>query len=129
VLAIEATDHERERFAHRSEIGRDVERVGHHQQGHERYDHPARGEVFHIGDDAFSGHAADLSADELDCDHERRGQKNRPQQAITELRSGLGISRDAGRIVVGSPRDQSGSKQPQQDISPFGGRFLDLALE
>jgi hypothetical protein len=86
------------------------------------------GKVFHIGDDAFSGHAADMSADELDCDHERRRQKNRPQQAITELRSGLGISRDAGRIVVGSPRDQPGSKQPQQDIRPFSGRFLDLVL-
>jgi hypothetical protein len=73
VLAIKAADHERKRFAHRSEIGRDVERVGYHQGGYERYDQPARGEVFHIGDDAFSSHAADLSADNLDGDHERRG--------------------------------------------------------
>src|SRR5437763_11132772 len=29
----------------------------------------------------------------------------------------------------GGPRDQSGPKQPQQDIPPFSGRFLDLVLE
>ena len=42
--------------------------------------------------------------------------------------SGLGISRDAGRIVVGGSRDQPRSKQPPQDIRPFSGRFLDLVL-
>jgi hypothetical protein len=121
VLVIEAADHERERFAHSGEIGRNVEGVGYHQDGYKRYQQPARGEVFHIGNDAFSCHATDLSADNLDGDHERRCQKNSPQQAITKLRSGLGISRDAGRIVVGGPRDQPGSEQPQYDTrSPSG---------
>src|SRR4029450_2495414 len=97
--------------------------VSHHQHGYERYDQPARGEVFYVGDDTFSRHAADLSADKLNCDHERRRQKNRPQQAIPKLRPGLGISRDAGRIVVGGPRDQPGSEQTQQMR-----RFVELSL-
>ena len=50
-----------------------------HQHSYERYDQPAGGEVFHIGDYALARHAADLSADKLDGDHERRRQKNRPQ--------------------------------------------------
>jgi hypothetical protein len=60
VLVIKAADHERERFAHRGEIGRDVEPIGHHQHGYDRYDQPARGEVFYVGDDTFPRHAADF---------------------------------------------------------------------
>ncbi len=41
-----------------------------------------------IGDDALPRHAADFGADNLDGDHERRRQENRPQQAMTKLRSG-----------------------------------------
>jgi hypothetical protein len=89
---------------------------------------PARGELIYVGDNTFSRHPADLSADKLDCDHERCCQKNRPQQAITKLRSGLGIGRDAGRIVVGGPRDQPGSEQPQQNIRTFIGCFVELSL-
>jgi hypothetical protein len=42
--------------------------------------------------------------------------------------SGLGISRDAGGIVVGRSRDQPRPKQSQKNIRPFSGRFLDLVL-
>src|SRR5471030_379616 len=128
MLTIKAANNERERFAHRSDIGRYVERVGYHQHVYERYDKPAWGEVFHIGDDAFSRHAADLGADKLDGYHERRRQKNRPQQSITKLRPGLRISRDTGWIVVGGPCDQPGSKQSQQNIRPFNWRFIERGL-
>src|SRR4029450_1991908 len=77
--------------------------VSTHQHGCERYDQPARGEVFYVGDDTFSRHAADLSADKLNCDHERCRQKNRPQQAIPKLRPGLGISRDADGSSSAAP--------------------------
>jgi len=30
-----------------------------------------------------------------------------------------GKRRDAGRIIVGGPRDQSGSEQPQENIRTF----------
>jgi len=46
MLVIKTTDHERERFAHRSEIGGDVERIGHDQHGYDSYDQPARDEAF-----------------------------------------------------------------------------------
>ena len=108
-----AADHERERFAHCSEIGSDVERVGDHQQAHERDDQPTWGKVLDVGDNAFSRHATNLAADKLDGDHERRGQKHRPQQAIAKLRTGLGICRDAGGVVVGRSRDQSRSEPTQ----------------
>jgi hypothetical protein len=44
------------------------------------------------------------------------------------LRSGLGISRDAGRIVVGGPRDQSGSEQPPEDIRTFIRCFVEFSF-
>jgi hypothetical protein len=99
------------------QIGRDVERIGHHQRDMTSH----AGKVFYVGDNTFSRHPADLSADKLDCDHERCCQKNRPQQAIAKLRSGSEISRDARRIVVGGSRDEPGSEQPQQIIrTPIG---------
>ena len=54
--------------------------------------------------------------------------KDRPQQAITQLRSGLRIGRDAGRIAVGGSRDQPGSKEPEHDIRTFVGRFVEAGL-
>jgi hypothetical protein len=102
---------------------------GYYQDGYNRYDQPARSEVFHIGDDAFSRHAADLSADNLDGDHERCRQKNRPQQAISKLRSGLGISRDARRIVVGGPVTSPGPSSRNKIFARLSGDFLRAALE
>jgi len=55
--------------------------------------------------------------------------KNRPQQAITELRSGLGISRDAGRIVGGGPRDQPGPSSRNKIFPRLAGDFLISFLE
>jgi hypothetical protein len=95
----------------------------------QRYHQPARGEVSHIGDDAFTRHAADLSADKLDGDHERRRQKNRPQQGVTKLRCGLGIGRDAGRIIVRGARNQPRSEQPQQIFAGLCGGLAGSALE
>ncbi|HWX28232.1 MAG TPA: hypothetical protein VNZ53_12450, partial [Steroidobacteraceae bacterium] len=50
------------------------------------------------------------------------------QQAVTKLRSGLGISRDAGRIVVRGSGDQPGSEQPQQNIRALYGGLSGSAL-
>ena len=52
-----------------------------------------------------------------------------PISISARLFVGLAVLARLARIVVGGPRDQSGPKQPQQDIPPFSGRFLDLVLE
>jgi hypothetical protein len=58
----------------------------------------------------------------LNCDHERQGQKHRPQQPEAELRAGLRIGGDARRIVVGCAGDEAGTKPLQQRLPGFCGR-------
>jgi hypothetical protein len=64
----------------------------------------------HDSSQAHARHAADLRADKLDRPHERIGQQLRPARAVTVLRSCLGLSGDAGGIVIGGARDQAWSK-------------------
>ena len=43
---------------------------------------------------------AEYAPSQLDADHERIGQHHRPQGVEAELRAGLGVRGDAGRVVV-----------------------------
>jgi len=62
----------------------------------------------HISGEAFASDTADLSADHLDRAHERIGQKQSPNQAVTELGPRLGIGGDAARIVIRGAGDEPG---------------------
>ena len=46
-------------------------------------------ELLGIGGDAFACDSPDMRADELDRDHERRREEDRPKQAIAKLGAGL----------------------------------------
>jgi hypothetical protein len=70
-----------------------------------------------------------LGADKLNGDHEWRRQKNRPQQAITEVGSGLRIGCDTGRIVIGGPRDKPGPSSRNKIFARLGGGFLSSVME
>ena len=74
-----------------------------------------------IGGEALAGNPADPRAHQLDRDHERCGEKYGPQQAVTKLRAGLRISRDARRVVVSGTGHQSRTKQPKQHVAGFAG--------
>jgi hypothetical protein len=39
---------------------------------------------------------------------------NGPGQGVAELRTGLRIGRDAAWVVIGCPRDQAGTEDPEQ---------------
>ena len=117
MLVVEPADDQRERLRHCGDVGGDVESVGGNQQRHESQHEPARRKLHHVGGQPLAGDPADLRADELNRDHERRGQEDRPQQSVAELRAGLRIGGDARRIVVGRAGDQAGTEPLQQHRS------------
>ena len=121
MFVIEPADHQREGFSHRGDVGRDVEGVGSDQKKNQRQHQPARRQLHHIGGEALAGDPADLRADQLDRDHERRREKYRPEQAVTELRAGLRIGRDARRVVIGGTGHQSRTKQPKHHVAGLFG--------
>ena len=124
VFVVEAADHQRERFAHRRDIGGDVEGVRGDQKENQRQHQPARRQLHHIGGEALAGDPADLRAHQLDGDHERRGEKHRPEQAVTELRAGLRIGGDARRVVIGGAGHQARTEQPEHHVPGFFGLWL-----
>ena len=121
MFVIEPADHQRQRFPHRGDVGRDVERVGGDQQENQRQHQPARRELHHIGGKPLAGDAADPRAHQLDRDHEWRGEKHGPQQAVAKLRAGLRVGRNARRIVVGGAGHQSRTQQPKHHVAGFFG--------
>ena len=66
--------------------------------------------VADVARDAVAGDAADARADDLDADHQRRGQEHAPQHAEAELRAGLRVGGDAARVVVGRAGDEPGAE-------------------
>ncbi len=108
-------------LAHRADVGRDVDGVGHHQQAHQRQREPARAHLGDVGAQALSGDPADARRQHLDADHQRRGQQQRPHQAEAELRADLRIGGDAARVVVGGAGDEAGAQS--------AGEAVDLAVE
>jgi len=50
----------------------------------------------------------------LDSDHQWEGQKDRPQRSERELCASLGVGGYSRGVIVGSPRDDSRAKDPQE---------------
>ncbi len=113
MFVVEATDYQRKRFSHRRDVGGDVERIGRDQKKNQPQYQPAGRHFHHIGRKALSSHPADLSAYQLNRDHERRCEKYGPKQAVTKLGTCLRIGSNARRIIIGSARHQSRAEQPQ----------------
>lgn len=99
--------------AHRREVGRDVDHVRDDQQHHGGVEQPRRIVGAHVRREPLARHAADARADELDGRHQRIGQQQRPQQFEAELRAGLRVGADAGRVVVGGAGDETGAEATQ----------------
>ena len=101
-----ASDEELARVRHGAEVGADIDRVGDEQQRHDDLQQPVRIVPAEIAGDAMPRGAAEAGADFLDRHHQRIGQQHRPADAETELRTGLAVGADAGRIVVRRAGDQ-----------------------
>src|SRR5262245_66406777 len=71
-----------------------------------------------IARNSMPGRAADACADLLNRRHERKRQEHRPSDAESELRAGLGVRSDSGRIVVCGPGDEPGAKLAQHARDP-----------
>ena len=95
MLSRQPTDHQREGFSHRCKIGGNVDGVGRDKQCHQHHDDGTRIELFDIGYDAFAGDPSYMRTDQLNGDHERRGEKHCPQQSVGEMRSRLRIGRNS----------------------------------
>ena len=108
VFMLETANHEIKGFAHRSDVGGDIDRVGENQQAVPSQALSTRRNFLGVRSNALAGDLADFGADQLNGDHERRRKKHRPQQAETELRAGLRIGGYAGRVVVSGPVTKPG---------------------
>jgi hypothetical protein len=126
VFPRQSSDHQAERFAHRREIRCDVDRVCCNQENNDHGHKPSRADILGVCDDVLAGDAADLGADQLDGDHEWRGEKHGPEQAVAERSAGLGVGRNAGRIVVGRAGHQTRSKQTLDGVDR--GLHTDIAV-
>ena len=114
VFVPQAAHHEIGRLGHRRDVGSDVDDVGDQQKGDETEQNVAAIKGLGIGGDPLAGGAADMGADKLNGDHERRREEDRPEQAKAKLSAGLRIGGDAGWIVIGRAGDQSRPQLGQQ---------------
>ena len=105
-----AAQQQPQRLAHRRNIRRDVDGVGDQQETDDAVQHRPRKHRLHIRGQALARDEPETRADHLDAHHQRVGEQHRPQHAVAELRAGLGIGRNAARIVVGRARDEARSQ-------------------
>ena len=116
-------DQKAQRGGHGAEIGADIDRVGDDEEPDQQIQQGRWVVAAHVSSKTPPRHPADLRADHLNRAHQRIGQKQRPTEAVAELRAGLGIGRDAARVIVRSAGDQAGPKHVPQ-FRPV--RLLDL---
>ena len=114
-----ATRHQLDCVPHGGHIRRDVDDVGDDQQDHHADQKPARRVLAQIGCDAFAGDAPDAGADQLNRNHEGQREKHRPDHAGAKLRAGLGVSGDAGWVIVRSAGDHTGAYMAQKRGDTF----------
>ena len=65
-------------------------------------------------DGSIDPDASDARRHHLDAHHERRREEHSPQEPEAELRAGLGVGRDAGRIVVRGAGDETWAQALEQ---------------
>ena len=118
-----AADQEFQRRTHRTDVCSDIDGVGEQQEGDDPVQQPGRVVLANIGGQAVAGHTADAGTDDLNADHERKGEERRPQDGVAEAGAHLGVGRDATRIVVGSAGDKPGPSLFQKDVDFLGVRF------
>ena len=120
------SDEKLARVRHGAEVGADIDRVGDEQQRHDDLQQPVRIVPAEIAGDAMPRGAAEAGADLLDRHHQRIGQQHGPADAEAELRTGLAVGADAGRIVVRRAGDQPWPENA--DKAPDGTGFDRLIL-
>ena len=118
------------RRRHRAEIRADIDHIGDDQQAHQRIKKPRSSNGAACWRRGPAGHPADIGADHLDRAHQRIGEKQRPDQAVAELRAGLRIGGDAAGVVVGSAGDEArtedvGKPRPVRLLNLIGSRMID----
>lgn len=109
-----AADEEADRIPHGPEIRADIDDVRDEQERDDARQQPGRVVFAKVGRAPAPGGASDPRADFLDRGHQRVAEEYRPDDAEPELGVGLGIGRNAARIVVGCAGDQAGTEHIQQ---------------
>ena len=109
-----AADQELRRIRHRGEIGSDVYRIRDEQQRHDHPQQPTGIVPAQISSDAVTRGAADARADLLDRCHQRVGQQHGPADVETELRPGLAVGADSGRMSSEAPVIRPGPSTPRK---------------
>ncbi len=115
-MAVFATYKQLQSFAHGGDVGRDVDGVGYDEQRNDNQQNPARKQTADVRGETFTRDAADARADNLDADHQRKGDQRRPQHVQPELRPGLRVGGDAAWIVVRGAGDQARAEFAQERL-------------
>ena len=111
---VAAAQHQLGGFAHRRQVGADIDDIGRKEQSDQPDHDLARHHPAHVGGEPCAGDAADAGADQLHRHHQGKGQQHGPEQVKAELRPRLGIAGDAAGIVICRPGDQARAKLPQR---------------
>ena len=85
---------------HGVDVRGQIDRVCDEQQQDHRIRHPLRVVLAHVARDAPASDPADEGADLLNRRHEGVNQHHRPQQAVTKLRTRLGVGGDATGVII-----------------------------
>jgi hypothetical protein len=107
-------DDQRRAGADSAYVGADIDHVG----GRQEYDEEAHGPqavpVLDVAGQPLAGDVADPSACLLHPGHQRQHPERGPQLPVAELGAGLGVCRDARRVVVVGAGDQARAEDPEQ---------------
>src|SRR5205814_10559937 len=98
------------RIRHGIEIGADIDRIGGEKEHDDRLQYPVRIMATQVAGDAVPGGSPDSRADFLDRHHERKCEQHGPADGEPELRTGLAVSADAGRIIIRCAGNESGTE-------------------
>ncbi len=108
--------------------GADVDHVGGRQQHYEQPQGVQAVPVLDVARQPFTGDVADPAAGLPHPDDQRQHPQRGPQLPIAELRAGLGIGRDARRVIIGRPGNPAPDPGSRADAAMSGAGCRPLSV-
>jgi hypothetical protein len=103
-----ATNDQIDCCAHGREIRRNIDRIRHEQENNRAVEQPCGIVTSNIGRQPVAADPTNSGADDLNGNHQRICQQDRPQDVIAERCACLRIRSDAARVIVGRSGNQTG---------------------
>jgi hypothetical protein len=111
------TDEQAQRFAHRSEVGPEIDDIGNQKHSDDPPQQPCWIVGADIAGDPLAGYPADARADLLNRGHQRIAEQHDPGHTVAKLGADLRIGRNPARIIVGGASDQTRAEEGEKPPS------------